>query len=143
MRSVDDIASDFANAGSDLERAELIREMDAVNAWIANQHLNAGNLTEYQWMTGHTRQAHRTLSDDALRTITRMKQGRSETMITAQMVREHDHPVYYCAACRDTFTPSEADSATGIQDDGSTRCPNCNAILYAEPHMEVCKEVSR
>ena len=62
-------------------------------------------------------------------------------MTTASEVRKHDHPVYYCAACRDAFTPSEADAATGIQDDGSTRCPNCNAILYAEPHLEECKRM--
>lgn len=30
MRTVDDIASDFANASTDTERATLIREMDAM-----------------------------------------------------------------------------------------------------------------
>lgn len=48
MRSVDDIANDFANAGTDVERAALLREMDAANAEIAALHLRAGHVNEYQ-----------------------------------------------------------------------------------------------
>jgi hypothetical protein len=33
-------------------------------------------------------------------------------MITAEIVRKHDHPVYYCASCRDTFSPGEMTDMT-------------------------------
>lgn len=47
-RTVDDIASDFANAKTDEERAGLIREMQAVNAELAEAHLRAGDIPAYQ-----------------------------------------------------------------------------------------------
>ena len=75
MRTVDDITNDFANASSDKERAQLIREMDAMNAQIADEHLKAGHVTEYQVMIGRTRQANRVVSTDAARTTARMRTG--------------------------------------------------------------------
>lgn len=75
IRTVDDIASDFANAASDEERAQLIREMDVLNAQIADEHLKAGQVNEYQVMIGRTRQAHRTTNTDAVRTMARMNRG--------------------------------------------------------------------
>jgi hypothetical protein len=73
--NLDDLASDFANASSDEERAQLIRKMDALTAQIADEHLKAGYIAEYQWMIGRTSQAGCVSSADAARTIARMKKG--------------------------------------------------------------------
>ena len=59
QRTVDDIASDFANAQSDAERAALMLEMDAVNESIAASHLDRGMVAEYQWAIGANRMALR------------------------------------------------------------------------------------
>ena len=75
MRTVDDIASDFANAETDTERAGLIREMDAMNAEIAAEHLRAGHMSEYQHMIGRTHQQGRVQSNDAVRVKVRMERG--------------------------------------------------------------------
>ena len=75
MRTVDDISSDFANAGSDTERASLIREMDAMNAEIADEHLRAGHVSEYQHMIGWSHQQRRIQSNNAVRVKVRMGRG--------------------------------------------------------------------
>ena len=75
MRTVDDISSDFANATNDIERARLIREMDAMNDEIAAEHLKAGYANEYQWMIGRTSQQNRVPSSDFTRVKARMERG--------------------------------------------------------------------
>ena len=72
---MDDISSDFANATNDIERARLIREMDAMNDEIAAEHLKAGHANEYQWMIGRTSQQRRVQSNDAARVRARMGRG--------------------------------------------------------------------
>lgn len=72
-----EVASDFANATTDEDRAKLIRECDEVNAEIASEHCAAGHVSEYQNAAGLTRQSHRTVSMDAARVIARMKRGES------------------------------------------------------------------
>lgn len=75
MRTVDDIASDFANAKDDAERARLLREMDAMNDEIAAEHLKAGHVNEYQHMIGRTHQQGRAQSSDGSRVKARMERG--------------------------------------------------------------------
>lgn len=83
MRTVDDVANDFANAEDDSERARLIREMDAMNEEIAAAHLKQGHASEYQWMIGKTRQQNRGVSADAARVRARME--RSEFGVCATL----------------------------------------------------------
>ena len=74
MRNVDDIANDYANASTDVERAALIREMDRINETLAAEHLVAGHVPEYQAVIGYTRQAHVGLSVDASRVVHLMRE---------------------------------------------------------------------
>jgi len=74
-RNGDDIASDYANATSDEHRAALIREMDAFNAQLADEHLRDGNIPAYQAVIGRTHQAHRQVTADSQRVIARMQKG--------------------------------------------------------------------
>jgi hypothetical protein len=48
MRNVDELNEAFVNAETDAERESLKREMAALNAEIAQEHLAEGNISEYQ-----------------------------------------------------------------------------------------------
>ena len=75
MRTIDDVANDFANANTDEERAALLREMAAFNEEIAAAHLAAGHVIEYQQISGLRTLGAKALSESSLRTVARMDRG--------------------------------------------------------------------